>query len=117
MKTPLRCRVFGHQHPFGAQVFASVEQREADGTWLEVRGWCKHCNARPLLGSLWVQDHTARTLLAKTPDGVQGAETEIPVSGTPAEWEANCRARLIAKWNTRAADGVMGKEGSHADQA
>ena len=61
-KVKLLCKVLGHLHPSGAQVFASVEQREADGAWLAVRGWCKRCDERPLLGSLWVQDYTARTL-------------------------------------------------------
>jgi hypothetical protein len=60
MKSPLRCRLFGHKHLNGAQVFASVEQREADGTWLAVHGWCVHCSARPLLGSLWLQDYTVK---------------------------------------------------------
>lgn len=71
MKTPLRCRLFGHQHPFGAQVFASVQQRESDGTWLAVRGWCKHCKAQPLLGSLWVQDYTAKRMTDQTPQRQQ----------------------------------------------
>ena len=61
-KVKLLCKVLGHLHPSGAQVFASVEQREADGAWLAVRGWCKRCDERLLLGSLWVQDYTVCTL-------------------------------------------------------
>ena len=34
----------------------------ADGCPAQVRGWCKRCDERPLLGSLWVQDYTVRTL-------------------------------------------------------
>jgi hypothetical protein len=64
MNAPLRCRLFGHKHPLGAQVFAKVEQREAEGTWLAVYGWCSRCNARPLLGSLWMQDYTVKHRLA-----------------------------------------------------
>jgi hypothetical protein len=56
------CRLFGHRAPAGGQVFATTQQREADGTWLAVRGWCARCDTTPMLGSLWVQDYTARGL-------------------------------------------------------
>jgi len=59
---PLRCRLFGHKHPNGAQVFSTTQQREKGGTWLAVYGWCCRCPARPLLGSLWVQDYAARKM-------------------------------------------------------
>jgi hypothetical protein len=71
VKTPLRCRLFGHQHLPGAQVFSSVEQREVDGTWLSVRGWCKHCKAQLLLGSLWMQDSTAKRLAGAAPSATK----------------------------------------------
>lgn len=67
MKAPLRCRLFGHRHLEGGQVFSTTEQREADGTWLAVYGWCRHCETRLALGSLWVQDYTAKRLISDQP--------------------------------------------------
>ena len=32
--------------------------------------------------------------------------TQTLGSGTPEEWGANCRKRLIAAWNTRAKDAI-----------
>ena len=63
-RVPIRCRLLGHKPLLGAQVFAATEQRERDGTWLAVRGWCIRCRKQVLIGSLWVQDYTARRLYA-----------------------------------------------------
>lgn len=56
MKPPLRCRLLGHKYPRRSQVWADVERREKDGTWLQVSFGCVRCSAGALLGSLWLQD-------------------------------------------------------------